>query len=105
MRRTSGAESRRRRDGGLKLPVGKRLRRVSVLRVAYTQGNAFVTPRYAAYNGSSTGFGSSVSHRRFCVVNIVLHDGAVSAVNYNGPTGGLLSQGEQCAYAVQNCVR
>lgn len=29
----------------------------------------------------------------------------VSAVNYAGPTGGLLTAGEQCAYAVSACVK
>jgi hypothetical protein len=31
--------------------------------------------------------------------------GAVSAVNYQGPTGGLITAGEQCAYAVEPCVK
>ena len=42
---------------------------------------------------------------RYCNVNITMSGGAVSAVNYQGPTGGLLSQGEQCAYAVERCTR
>lgn len=50
-----------------------------------------------------SGFGSS--SRRFCTVNIVMASGAVSAVRYNGPTGGLLTGGEQCAFAVQNCTQ
>jgi hypothetical protein len=31
-------------------------------------------------------------------------EGRVSRVNYVGPTGGLLTGGEQCAFAVQNCT-
>lgn len=54
---------------------------------------------------SSTGFGTATSRRRFCTVNVVMTDGAVSAVNYQGPTGGLLTQGEQCAYVVDACVK
>jgi hypothetical protein len=42
---------------------------------------------------------------RFCTINIVMAGGAVSEVNYRGPTGGLLTRGEQCAYAVDACVR
>jgi hypothetical protein len=42
---------------------------------------------------------------RFCNANITLSGGVVSAVNYQGPTGGLLTQGEQCAYAVDACVK
>ena len=57
--------------------------------------------------GSATTFGtaSAVSTRRFCQINVVMNAGAVSAVNYQGPTGGLLTAGEQCAYAVDACVK
>ena len=41
---------------------------------------------------------------RYCKVDIVMSDDRVSRVNYSGPTGGLLSKGEQCAYAVDNCL-
>lgn len=71
---------------------------------AYGQGQAFGSPGYAFSNGQAHAFGSSFSQRRFCVVNIVVRNGVVSAVNYNGPTGGLLTRGEQCAYAIENCV-
>jgi hypothetical protein len=59
-----------------------------------------------AYNTSPTiilNQGSGAT--RFCTVNIVMSGGAVSEVNYRGPTGGLLTQGEQCAYAVDACVK
>ena len=49
--------------------------------------------------------GTAVSSSRFCNVNIVMTGGQVSAVNYTGPTGGLLTAGEQCAYAVDACVK
>ena len=48
---------------------------------------------------------SGVSTHRFCTVNVTMTDGRVSRVNYVGPTGGLLTGGEQCAFAVQNCTR
>lgn len=48
--------------------------------------------------------GTAVSSSRFCNVNIVFAGGQVSTINYAGPTGGLLTAGEQCAYAVNNCV-
>jgi hypothetical protein len=76
----------------------------------YDSGNG-----YSASNGS-TQFGrglagglmansSSVSTQRFCRINIVMSGGAVSVVNYSGPTGGLLTGGEQCAYAVESCTK
>ncbi|WP_247497168.1 hypothetical protein [Bradyrhizobium sp. 149] len=51
--------------------------------------------------GSATG----VSTARFCTVNIVIQGGVVSQVNYSGPTGGLLTGGEQCAFAVEACAK
>lgn len=56
-------------------------------------------------SGSSQGFGFSNTQSRYCVVNIVMSGGMVNRVNYSGPTGGLITGGEQCAYAVRNCVR
>ena len=32
-------------------------------------------------------------------------EGKVKAINYNGPTGGILTTGEQRAYALENCVK
>ena len=55
--------------------------------------------------GQTNVFGSSHSEHRYCVVNIVMVGGKVTAVNYIGRTGGLTTQGEQCAFAVQNCVQ
>lgn len=48
---------------------------------------------------------STISSRRYCKVNVVMSNGIVGAVNYQGPTGGLLTAGEQCAYVVEACVR
>ena len=58
---------------------------------------------YASAN--STGLGTAISTRRYCTVSVVLRAGLVSAVNYQGPTGGLLTSGEQCAFAVDACVK
>lgn len=42
---------------------------------------------------------------RYCTVTILMTGGNVSAGRYQGPTGGLIAQGEQCAYAVDACVK
>jgi hypothetical protein len=42
---------------------------------------------------------------RYCNVTILMTAGNVSAVRYQGPTGGLITQGEQCAYAVDACLK
>lgn len=44
------------------------------------------------------------SKTRYCVINIVMQDGHVTSVNYTGRTGGLITQGEQCGFAISNCV-
>lgn len=67
----------------------------------YNSGNGMtvVDASYSRYGGSA------VASSRFCNINIVFAAGQVSAVNYTGPTGGLLTAGEQCAYAVNSCVK
>ena len=70
-----------------------------------TSASAYGNGNYATGSASSMGSGFGVATRRFCRVNVVMTGGRVSNVNYSGPTGGLLTQGEQCAYAVSNCVR
>lgn len=54
--------------------------------------------------GNASAFGTSVTQHRYCLVNVVMTGDRVSAVNYVGRTGGLITKGEQCAFAVQNCV-
>lgn len=66
-------------------------------------GNAIGNSYYGAGSGSAIGI--SKSRARYCTINIVFKGGVVKAVNYSGRTGGLLSAGEQCAYALQNCVQ
>jgi hypothetical protein len=76
---------------------------------SYPSGGDTNTVGSATASTSSLGhtnmFGSSYSAHRYCVVNIVMAGGRVTAVNYTGRTGGWASQGEQCAFAVQNCVQ
>jgi hypothetical protein len=63
---------------------------------------------FASGNGmtvATASYGTAVASSRFCNINIVFGGGQVSAVNYTGPTGGLLTAGEQCAYAVDACVK
>ena len=45
-----------------------------------------------------------VTTSRYCVVNITMIDERVNSVAYVGPTGGLATQGEQCAFAIRNCL-
>jgi outer membrane protein assembly factor BamE (lipoprotein component of BamABCDE complex) len=67
----------------------------------YTSGNG-MTVASASYDRYG---GTAVASSRFCNVNVVMASGRVTAVNYTGPTGGLLTAGEQCGYAVDACVK
>lgn len=54
---------------------------------------------------TSRSFGSQITTARSCTVNVTMNDGSVSRVNFVGATGGILTRGEQCAFAVENCAR
>jgi hypothetical protein len=64
-------------------------------------GNTFS----ATANSTTTSLSAATASRRSCKVNIVMNEGIVSRLNYSGPTGGLLTGGEQCAFAVESCAR
>ena len=53
---------------------------------------------FMSYGSSSHGWGGA------CVVTFVLKDDVVETVNYSGRTGRHSQNGEQCAYAVINCL-
>ena len=67
-------------------------------------GNTTYAAGTAAGNSQTSSFGIASTRHRSCTVSVVLTNGSVSRVNYSGPTGGVLTKGEQCAYAVQNCT-
>jgi hypothetical protein len=69
-----------------------------------TNASIYGNSGYATGNAETTGSGFGVATRRYCIVNVVMAEGRVSRLNYTGPTGGLLTAGEQCAFAVQNCT-
>jgi hypothetical protein len=56
-----------------------------------------------ANNTSQPDTGGKSAHR-YCEVIFVLKNDVVDSVNYIGPTGGLLTKGEQCAVVVKNCL-
>lgn len=67
--------------------------------VATTTGTATATNRRF--------FGSQVTafHRLYCEVSVVIEQDRVTRINYQGNTGGLFSEGEQCSYLVENCLQ
>jgi outer membrane protein assembly factor BamE (lipoprotein component of BamABCDE complex) len=64
---------------------------------SYQSGNGRVTAEYSG--------GTATSTQRFCTVNVTMASDKVTRINYLGPTGGFLSAGEQCAFAIQNCTK
>ena len=71
------------------------------------QGNAYGTPAGANINAYSTSTAVSVghSHHRYCIVNVVFNHGKVTTLNYVGRTGGIVTKGAECSYAVAACVK
>ena len=61
-----------------------------------------IATAFATGQDITTAIGSS--KRRYCIINVVMQDGHVTSVNYTGRTGGLITQGEQCGFAISNCV-
>jgi outer membrane protein assembly factor BamE (lipoprotein component of BamABCDE complex) len=63
--------------------------------------------QYSSGNGTQiiddTGNGA-IASRLFCTVNVTMTDGQVRNLRYSGPTGGPLTPGEQCGFAVHNCT-
>lgn len=43
--------------------------------------------------------------KRNCTIRLTMRNQRVTRVNYYGVTGGVFSQGEQCAFIVANCLR
>lgn len=58
----------------------------------------------AGGSGSSAGGGAVSVKHRYCEVTFILRDGVVEKLNYVGRTGGLITEGEQCAFVLQNCM-
>ena len=56
-------------------------------------------------SATTTSLSTATASRRFCTVNVVMSEGRVSRLNYAGPTGGILTGGEQCAFVVENCAQ
>ena len=65
---------------------------------SYASGDGTAVTSVSGGRGWATG----VRSERYCTINLAMTGGRVNRVNYVGPTGGLLTPGEQCAFALQN---
>ena len=73
--------------------------------LTYAGGGDNLNAGVVTSTSQNTAIGIGKSAHKYCEATIVLKDGFVQRVNYQGRTGGLLTQGEQCAFIVENCVR
>ena len=78
---------------------------LSTFGTSNTNASVYGNRNYASGQATTTGTGFGIAQSRYCTINVTMLNGQVSRMNYIGPTGGLLTQGEQCAFAVQNCLR
>ena len=78
---------------------------VSTFGSSNTNASVSGNRNYVTGQATTTSSGFGVARSRYCTVNVTMVDGRVSRLNYIGPTGGLLTAGEQCAFAVQNCTQ
>jgi hypothetical protein len=69
---------------------------------AYRSGSAEVVGLFLAsgVNGTASWF----AHDPRCAVIVIMTHSRVSQIAYSAPDGGPLPLGEQCAFAVENCV-
>jgi hypothetical protein len=85
--------------------------RTTTIGTGYAQTNGSISGERWGNQLSATGEATTTSlatvnsSRRYCTIHVVMTDGRVSRLNYAGPTGGILTGGEQCAFAIQNCVQ
>jgi hypothetical protein len=68
----------------------------------YQSGSAEVDGLFLSpgVNGTASWF----AHDPRCAVIVIMTNAAVSQIAYSAPDGGLLPLGEQCSFAVGNCV-
>jgi outer membrane protein assembly factor BamE (lipoprotein component of BamABCDE complex) len=71
---------------------------------SYSSGNGRTGVAMTGNASHGSFVGGGVAESRFCTVNVTMIGGKVDRMNYIGPTGGLLSPNEQCAFAVANCM-
>ena len=63
------------------------------------QVQACMGPPASKSTEGATEVWSYPSGNRFCTVNVTMIDGRVKRMNYVGPTGGQLSQNDECFFA------
>jgi hypothetical protein len=57
-----------------------------------------------SYNSGNSVTPTGDGNGRYCTINIKMWNGRVGVVDYLGPSGGLLTPNEACAFAVEKCA-
>lgn len=73
--------------------------------LTYSGGGDSVGVAVAHSTSPSTAIATGKRTRRYCEATLILKDGIVQKLNYQGRTGGLLTKGEQCAFIIENCLK
>lgn len=73
--------------------------------LTYSGGGDSVGVAVATSTSHSTAIATGKRTHRYCEATFILKDGIVQKVNYQGRTGGLLTEGEQCAFIIENCLK
>jgi hypothetical protein len=66
----------------------------------YAKGTTEVWSYNSVNNATPAGDGNG----RYCTVNLNIWAGQVGSVDYLGPSGGLITFNEACAFAIEKCV-
>jgi hypothetical protein len=57
-----------------------------------------------SYNSGNNVTPTGDGNGRYCTINIKMWNGRAGVVDYLGPSGGLLTPNEACAFAVEKCA-
>ncbi len=73
---------------------------LTYLRIAKDDGQDF-----AASKQDNPALAQAMAKRRYCEATFVIRKDRVEHLRYAGNSGGLVTQGEQCGFIVNSCVR
>lgn len=57
------------------------------------------------YSGKDFVIGQNAAAGKYCKIDFFFDAGKVVQINYSGRTGGVFTEGEQCAFALENCLK
>ena len=61
--------------------------------------------QFAASKQDNPALAQAMAKRRYCEATFIIRNDRVEHLRYAGNSGGLVTQGEQCGFIVNSCVR